>query len=664
MKSHKFGWGWAVIFSAPLFFLQAAAVNPSAPEVPDAPPAPAGDGHYWWKGNLHTHTLWSDGDHFPEMAVHWYLKNGYHFLALSDHNILSRGQRWLNPRTNRHISRTGGMAAVEAYRDRFGDHWVETRGGGDDFEVRLKPLNEFRALFERAGRFLMLEGEEITERAHVIHVNVTNIAEMIPPQTGETVADTIRLNIEAALKQGERFGQPMLPHLNHPNFRWAVRAEDMIPVENLRFFEVYNGHRGVGNFGNDVHIDLDRMWDIVLTRRLAEEQFGLVYGLATDDTHNYGNSASDVSRPGRGWVMVRSRFLTPEHLIAAMKAGDFYSTTGVKLREIISENNRLAVEIEPEEGVDYTIQFIGTRQGYDRTTEPVIRPKPAGKIADITGRWVFVQAVADRDAGRQTLRVYDPEKDVWKEASIALPAGETRPAGSLHIPSRNPGFAHRGGLRDLRFWHRARTRDEAVADMRRVLTGRESGLAGYWRFDETSGTTIADRAGNRPGTLRGGRFERNDRPGPRFQESGDFVEVADSAGLVPGSNSFSIEMWVKTDAAASGWNLPFEWPGGDRIYVGQDVGEGWNFVVTTGGARTDTHNGESDEWEEARTTRIHSPEIGKILAETRGSRGVYEFTGDEIYVRAKIISSKPKENPFAEGEREKAWIQPVIPGTD
>ncbi len=37
------------------------------------------------------------------------------------------------------------------------------------------------------------------------------------------------------------------------------------------------------------------------------------------------------------------------------------------------------------------------------------------------------------------------------------------------------------------------------------------------------------------------------------------------------------------------------------------------------------------------------------------------MTGDEIYVRAKIISSKEKENYFVEGEREKAWIQPVIP---
>ena len=26
----------------------------------------------WWKGNLHTHSLWSDGDDYPEMIADWY----------------------------------------------------------------------------------------------------------------------------------------------------------------------------------------------------------------------------------------------------------------------------------------------------------------------------------------------------------------------------------------------------------------------------------------------------------------------------------------------------------------------------------------------------------------------------------------------------------------
>jgi hypothetical protein len=47
----------------------------------------------WWKGNLHTHSLWSDGDDFPEMIAEWYRTRDYQFLALTDHNVLSQGLR-------------------------------------------------------------------------------------------------------------------------------------------------------------------------------------------------------------------------------------------------------------------------------------------------------------------------------------------------------------------------------------------------------------------------------------------------------------------------------------------------------------------------------------------------------------------------------------------
>ena len=50
--------------------------------------ASAADSARWWRGNLHTHSLWSDGDDFPEMIAELYQTNGYHFLAFTDHNTL------------------------------------------------------------------------------------------------------------------------------------------------------------------------------------------------------------------------------------------------------------------------------------------------------------------------------------------------------------------------------------------------------------------------------------------------------------------------------------------------------------------------------------------------------------------------------------------------
>ena len=58
-------------------------------------PAPAAVTEtHWWRGNTHTHSLWSDGDGAPEWITDWYVKAYYDFLMLSDHNILSKNPVW------------------------------------------------------------------------------------------------------------------------------------------------------------------------------------------------------------------------------------------------------------------------------------------------------------------------------------------------------------------------------------------------------------------------------------------------------------------------------------------------------------------------------------------------------------------------------------------
>src|SRR3954449_11385911 len=135
------------------------ALAPSASFARADPPAPPDSEPRWFKGNLHTHSLWSDGNDYPEMIADWYARHGYHFLALSDHNILSQGPRWMSVAEADKRAKGDGFAR---YRERFGDAWVETRTVGGARQVRLKPLGEFRHLFEQPGRFLMIQGEEIT----------------------------------------------------------------------------------------------------------------------------------------------------------------------------------------------------------------------------------------------------------------------------------------------------------------------------------------------------------------------------------------------------------------------------------------------------------------------------------------------------------------------
>ena len=354
--------------------------EPAADATPDAR-RPA---DRYWKGNLHTHSLWSDGDDFPEMIADWYKRHGYHFLAMSDHNVQAQGQRWID------AEKKGNLQipkAVRKYRDRFGDRWVERRVRDKRPEVRLKPLAEYRTLLEEPGRFLLIPSEEITHRFSrlPVHINATNLRDVIQPIDGSSVTETIRVNVRAVYEQRRRLGRPMVPHLNHPNFVWGVRAEDMAPVEELRFFEVYNGHPSVGNYGDETHASCERIWDIVLALRLGKLRLPVVYGVATDDAHRYHEYGVGKVNPGRGWMMVKAPYLSPEAIVHGMEAGDFYCSTGVALNRIRRENDTITIDIAAEEGIRYVTRFIATNRDAPLDSEPVLDAD--GKRLPVTGRY-------------------------------------------------------------------------------------------------------------------------------------------------------------------------------------------------------------------------------------------------------------------------------------
>jgi hypothetical protein len=261
------------------------------------------------------------------------------------------------------IVKRSDAGVLERYRSKFGKHWVESRmadGAGAE-EVRLKPLDEFRCLVETAGQFIMIQGEEISDRAEgkPVHMNATNVSKLIEPVGGATVQETMQNNLRLVLEHEKESGREILPHLNHPNFGYAITAEELAHVIDERFFEVFNGHPGVNQLGDDEHISIESMWDVVNAIRMLRLDADPIYGIATDDSHEYHGEPG--SHPGRGWVMVRSRYLTPEHLIQAMKAGDFYASSGVVLDEVQfdTQTRTLAIQIADHmPGAQYTTEFI------------------------------------------------------------------------------------------------------------------------------------------------------------------------------------------------------------------------------------------------------------------------------------------------------------------
>lgn len=341
---------------------------------------------HWFKGNTHTHSLWSDGNDFPEMIADWYLRHGYDFLAMSDHNLLARGDKWMTEEAIEKRKIVLGRKVLDKYRARFGAEWVETRTDpSGKLEVRLKPLEEYRKLLEKPGRFLLVEAEEISAGIGKvpIHINAVNVVEPITPIKDLTsIREVMRQNLQLVAAQAARAGKPMLAHINHPNFKWALTAEDLAHVIEDRYFEVFNGHPETFTLGDPARAtsNTEKMWDVASTIRIAELKAPPLYGVASDDSHHYHGGRVT---PGRGWVMVRAEKLDADTLVSAMQRGDFYCSSGVVLNEVRYDpsTRKLKLRIKAQRGVKYVTEFRGTLRGYDRAVKEVpADPKDASPV--------------------------------------------------------------------------------------------------------------------------------------------------------------------------------------------------------------------------------------------------------------------------------------------
>jgi len=255
----------------------------------------------WFKGNTHTHTLNSDGDSTPDEVVRWYRSNRYQFLVLTDHN---------------HLTTVDGLNALHGASDRF----------------------------------LVIKGEEVTDRFGdaSLHINGLDVAREVKPQGGTSVVDVLQRNVNAIRQENG------VPHINHPNFRWSITADQLRQVENNRLFEIFNGHPQVNNLGGGGVPGLEEAWDAILSSGK------LLYGIAVDDAHTFKDPGNpNVAGPGRGWVMVRAERLEARALLDALERGDFYASTGVVLSDFEVTPQRMTVTVTKTTFSKYRIQFIG-----------------------------------------------------------------------------------------------------------------------------------------------------------------------------------------------------------------------------------------------------------------------------------------------------------------
>ncbi len=112
----------------------------------------------------------------------------------------------------------------------------------------------------------------------------------------------------------------------------------------------------------------------------------------------------------------------------------------------------------------------------------------------IDGSWMHVAATYDYSTKEIKLYV----NGIQEGGTLAGPASIASTTNPLTIGSELSDFskAFQGSIDEVRVWNIVRSDADIKSNMTKKLIGNESGLVGYWRFDETSGTSMNDETSN------------------------------------------------------------------------------------------------------------------------------------------------------------------------
>lgn len=243
----------------------------------------------FFRGNLHTHSIRSDGALEPEEVCRRYRDEGYDFIALTDHFI----GFYKYPIVDTRPFRTPGFTTLLG---------AELHGG-------------------------------VQENGSLWHILAVGLPEDFAPPDAPHFWPVKDAEPAVSIAKRARDAGAFVA-IAHP--QWSgLTLSDARSLTAAHAVEVYNHSCGV----NADRSDGSAIADLLLSegRRL--------HLIATDDAH--------FNEPDHfgGWVMVKAEENDPDALLAALKAGHHYATQGPEIRRVEVTGNVVEVECSPATSV-------------------------------------------------------------------------------------------------------------------------------------------------------------------------------------------------------------------------------------------------------------------------------------------------------------------------
>jgi hypothetical protein len=231
----------------------------------------------------------------------------------------------LHTHSTRSDGRLAPDAVVAAYRERGYDFLALT----DHFMERFGyTVTDTRSL--RTDGFTTLLGAELHAPSlahgalwHIVAVGLP--LDFAAPKADESGPELARRAANAGAFLG----------IAHPAW-YGVTPEDALTLDAVHAVEIFNsGHTADSDRGDAWYLA-----DLLALRGCR------LLAYAADDAH-FGDRPDHFG----GWVHVRAASLDPDALLAALKAGHYYSSTGPELHEVAIEDGVIRVACSPARAI-------------------------------------------------------------------------------------------------------------------------------------------------------------------------------------------------------------------------------------------------------------------------------------------------------------------------
>jgi len=282
-------------------------------------------------------------------------------------NPFTQAGEWLKGNLHCHSNQSDGEPSPQQIVDIYAEHAYDFLTIADHNRLTDVRTLDSKGLTLIPGCELNGGRGELGQHYHLVVIGQREPAAVTPEMSIQQI-------VEGALAVGE------LCWIAHPSWS-SLTTTDLLPVEGIIGIEVYNTtcHHGIGR-GESV-VQWDELW--------ARGRRPL--GLAVDDAHWHYPDAIG------GWIWVKSASRAMVDILAAIREGMFYASTGPVIQALEFDGRQMTLACTPAREV----RVVNPRPGTGWTSFRLGRPGPYTQVEwTIPEAWDMVRVEVIDETGR------------------------------------------------------------------------------------------------------------------------------------------------------------------------------------------------------------------------------------------------------------------------